>query len=101
MVIPSEEGVLRTRSREHTRPGLVGDARGPGNAGDHRHERVRVGPYRPQRAYGAWRVVSPRCAARVRRERLTSPSTRMPRTISNPYDFLPGSQGAPGSLLIF
>jgi hypothetical protein len=101
MVIPSEEGVLCTRSREQPRPGLVGDARGTGNAGDHRHGRVSVGPDRPQRAYGAWRVVSPRCAARFRREQLTSPSTRMPRTISSPHDFLPGSQGAPGSLLIF
>jgi hypothetical protein len=101
MVIPTEEGVLCTRSREHTRPGLVGDARGTGNAGDHRHGRVSVGPDRPQRAYGAWRVVSARCAARFRRERRTAPRTCMPRTISSPHDVLPGSQGAPGSLLIF
>jgi hypothetical protein len=98
---PLEEGVLCTRSREHTRSGPVDDARGTGHAGDNRHGHVRVGPYLPQRAYGASRVVSPRCVARFRRERLTTPSTRMPRTISSPHDSLPGSPRAPGSLLMF
>jgi Magnesium chelatase, subunit ChlI len=98
---PLEDGILCTRSCEHTRSGPVGDARGTGNAGGNRHGRVRVGPDLPQRAYGAWRVVSPRCMARFRRSRLTVPSTGTPKTISSPHDSLPSSQRAPGSHLIF
>jgi predicted ATPase with chaperone activity len=45
--LPLETGVLCTRSRGHTRPGLVGGARGSDHAGDSRHGRVRVGPCRP------------------------------------------------------
>jgi hypothetical protein len=80
----SRRDVLCTRSLGHTRPGCAGGARGGGPAGDSRHERVSVGSRRQRRAYGAWRVAAPRCVAGCRRERLTAPSTRLPRALASP-----------------